>query len=111
MRFISHAISRPMRKFMGFPELSFYIRKGGKLNKINNLDIFLNELVSALKNFINFKVFEITILNFLGFNIYLHVAIHFTRTALITGLLLTPPAHSAASHLFLPVNLQLNYLK
>ena len=99
-----------MRKFMGFPELSFNVRKGGKMNKINNLGILLNELVSALKNFINFKVFEITILNFLGFNIYLHVAIHFTRTALITGLLLTPPAHSAVSHLFLTVNLQLNHL-
>ena len=59
-----------MRKFMGFPELSFNVRKGGKMNMINNLGILLNELVSALKNFINFKVFEITILNFLVSSLY-----------------------------------------
>ena len=59
-----------MRKFMGFPELSFNVRKGGKMNKINNLGILLNDLVGALKNFINFKVFEITILNFLLSSLY-----------------------------------------
>ena len=46
----------------------------------------------------------------IGFNKYLHVAIHFILIALIVGLLTTPPAHSAAYH-FLPLlNLQLNYL-
>ncbi|KAK7835512.1 hypothetical protein CFP56_023443 [Quercus suber] len=37
-----------------------------------------------------------------GFNKYQYVAICFTRTALVTGSLPTPPAHSAASPSFLP---------